>query len=174
MVLLEALRAQSQVRQAMLLVGAGAVAYTAYTRMVPARVNKEEEDLKKRSATGVHGRASNLDSACAKVPRAECDSACLSLFFRLAALPAVDPLKRKVAVDGEFLRRLRRLLRIVLPSWRCKEAFILALHTSFLVSRTLLSIYVAKLDGAIVKSIVDRKLRLFVLLMAKVSRHAHM
>jgi ATP-binding cassette subfamily D (ALD) protein 1 len=85
----------------------------------------------------------------------------------LDSLPAVDPAKRKVAVNGEFLRRLRCLLAIVLPTWRCKEAFILALHTSFLISRTLLSIYVAKLDGAIVKSIVDRKLRLFIFLMAK-------
>jgi len=85
---------------------------------------------------------------------------------RLDALPK-DPLKRKVAVDGEFLRRLRKLLAIVLPSMHCKEFLILALHTSFLVSRTLVSIYVAKLDGSIVKSIVDRKLKLFVWLMCK-------
>jgi ATP-binding cassette subfamily D (ALD) protein 2 len=70
-------------------------------------------------------------------------------------------------VDAEFIRRLRKLLAIVLPNMRCKEFLILALHTSFLVSRTLVSIYVAKLDGSIVKSIVDRKLKLFVWLMCK-------
>jgi ABC-type uncharacterized transport system fused permease/ATPase subunit len=59
------------------------------------------------------------------------------------------------------------LLTIVLPNLRCKEFFILCLHTSFLVSRTLVSIYVAQLDGSIVKSIVDRKLKLFIWLMSK-------
>ena len=54
-----------------------------------------------------------------------------------------------------------------MPGVRTKEFFILCLHTMFLVSRTLVSIYVARLDGAIVKSIVDRKLKLFVWLMCK-------
>jgi ATP-binding cassette subfamily D (ALD) protein 2 len=54
-----------------------------------------------------------------------------------------------------------------MPGVRTKEFFILCLHTMFLISRTLVSIYVARLDGAIVKSIVDRKLRLFVWLMCK-------
>jgi len=74
---------------------------------------------------------------------------------------------KKVTVDKEFLRRLRYLLSIVLPGVRTKEFFILGLHTFFLVSRTLVSIYVARLDGSIVKSIVDRKLKLFIWLMCK-------
>jgi hypothetical protein len=72
-----------------------------------------------------------------------------------------------VLVAAVCLQRLRTLLGIVLPSMRCKEFFILCLHTLFLVSRTLVSIYVAQLDGSIVKSIVDRKLKLFLFLMCK-------
>ncbi|KJE89093.1 hypothetical protein, variant [Capsaspora owczarzaki ATCC 30864] len=69
--------------------------------------------------------------------------------------------KNRVAVNSEFFRRLQYLLRIVLPGWRSKEAMLLLLHSSFLVVRTFLSLYVASLDGAIVKSIVEREGRQF-------------
>lgn len=61
-----------------------------------------------------------------------------------------------MALDKAFLQQLRFLLGIVLPGVRSKEFLLLALHTGFLVSRTFLSIYVALLDGLIVKSLVDR------------------
>lgn len=65
--------------------------------------------------------------------------------------------KAKVAVNKEFFIRLKYLVKIVLPSWKSKEALLLLLHSSFLVVRTFLSLYVASLDGAIVKSIVQRE-----------------
>jgi hypothetical protein len=50
--LLETLRAQSRIRQAILLAGAGSAAYYAYKRVVAGnRTNKEEEELKKRYVT---------------------------------------------------------------------------------------------------------------------------
>ncbi|BGP17059.1 hypothetical protein JCM10213_000303 [Rhodosporidiobolus nylandii] len=60
----------------------------------------------------------------------------------------------RVEVDALFFRRLSVLLRIVLPSFRSKEVSILLLHTFFLVLRTLLSLYVASLDGSIVSALV--------------------
>ncbi|KAJ9098758.1 hypothetical protein QFC21_004406 [Naganishia friedmannii] len=62
--------------------------------------------------------------------------------------------KPKIQIDSIFYARLVRLLRIVIPGWRSKEAFMLALHSVFLVCRTLLSLYVADLDGRIVASLV--------------------
>jgi hypothetical protein len=59
-----------------------------------------------------------------------------------------------IQVDAVFYARLAKLLRIVIPSWRSKEAGLLVLHSSFLVFRTLLSLYVADLDGKIVSSLV--------------------
>lgn len=46
-----------------------------------------------------------------------------------------------------FHIRLKRLIRIVIPSLKSKEAAMLALHSAFLVGRTGLSLYVADLDG---------------------------
>lgn len=49
--------------------------------------------------------------------------------------------------DPLFHVKFKRLLRIVIPSLRSREAAMLALHSFFLVARTGLSLYVAELDG---------------------------
>ena len=53
-----------------------------------------------------------------------------------------------------FYERLRALLRIVIPEVKSREAGLLAIHTSFLVFRTMLSLYVADLDGKSVLSVL--------------------
>jgi len=68
-----------------------------------------------------------------------------------------------VAVNGEFVKRLLKLLKIVIPGFNSKEFLLLFMHTCFLVSRTVVSVYVARLDGSIVKSIVDRNGPVFAL-----------
>ncbi|KAN0100868.1 ABC transporter transmembrane region 2 domain containing protein [Tylopilus felleus] len=60
----------------------------------------------------------------------------------------------RVAVDALFYQRLRVILRIVIPSIRSKEALLLVMHSSLLVLRTAISLYVAALDGKIVASLV--------------------
>lgn len=67
---------------------------------------------------------------------------------------ATDKKKKRVELNREFFRSLLRLLRIVVPGWRSKEARLLISHTFFLVVRTLISVKVAAMDGAIVKSLV--------------------
>lgn len=57
---------------------------------------------------------------------------------------------KRVEVDALFFARLKRLLRIVIPSWKSREASLLLIHTCFLIARTILSLYVAALDGSIV------------------------
>ncbi|KAK9446063.1 lipid transporter [Metarhizium brunneum] len=62
--------------------------------------------------------------------------------------------KKKVALDRQFFRSLLRLLKIVVPGWRSTETRMLISHSFFLVLRTLISLRVAEMDGAIVKALV--------------------
>ncbi|WWC68388.1 uncharacterized protein I206_102313 [Kwoniella pini CBS 10737] len=65
--------------------------------------------------------------------------------------------------DPLFHIRLKKLLRIVIPSLKSREAVMLALHSTFLVIRTGLSLYVAELDGRIVSSLVTAQPTLFLM-----------
>lgn len=66
-----------------------------------------------------------------------------------------------VGLDMVFLRQLLLLLRIMVPSWKSREAGLLAGATLTLLARTFLSVYVATLEGQIVKRIVLRDVKGF-------------
>lgn len=74
-----------------------------------------------------------------------------------------DRSRKKVEVNREFFRNLLRLLKVVVPGWRSKEMRLLVGHSVFLVLRTLLSLYVAELDGRLVSNLVRGKGRDFLL-----------
>ncbi|KAF2154284.1 hypothetical protein K461DRAFT_224198 [Myriangium duriaei CBS 260.36] len=65
--------------------------------------------------------------------------------------------KKRVELNREFFRSLFKLLRICIPGWKSKELRLLISHTIFLVLRTLISLYVAELDGKLVSSLVRGK-----------------
>jgi len=65
--------------------------------------------------------------------------------------------RKKVELNREFLRNLLRLLKIVIPGWKSKELRLLVSHSVFLVLRTMLSLYVAELDGRLVSNLVRGK-----------------
>ncbi|KAK4555710.1 ATP-binding cassette long-chain fatty acid transporter pxa2 [Recurvomyces mirabilis] len=69
--------------------------------------------------------------------------------------------RKKVELNREFFRNLIKLLRICIPGWRSKELRLLASHSVFLVLRTLISLYVAELDGRLVSSLVKGKGKAF-------------
>ncbi|KAK6955493.1 hypothetical protein Daesc_003133 [Daldinia eschscholtzii] len=62
--------------------------------------------------------------------------------------------KKKVELNREFFKSLLKLLKIVVPGVRTKETRLLVSHSFFLVVRTLISLKVAEMDGAIVKALV--------------------
>ncbi|KAF2114639.1 ABC transporter transmembrane region 2-domain-containing protein [Lophiotrema nucula] len=62
--------------------------------------------------------------------------------------------RKKVELNREFFKNLLRLLKIVIPGWRSKEFRLLISHSIFLVFRTMISLYVAELDGRLVSNLV--------------------
>ncbi|KAI8979239.1 ABC transporter transmembrane region 2-domain-containing protein [Mycotypha africana] len=60
-----------------------------------------------------------------------------------------------VGVNKEFRRQLSAIATILFPNYYTKEVFILFLHSIFLILRTYLSVVVARLDGRIVKDLVN-------------------
>lgn len=69
--------------------------------------------------------------------------------------------RKRVEINREFFRNLLRLLKIVIPGWKSKELRLLISHSFFLVVRTLISLYVAELDGKLVSSLVRGKGKAF-------------
>ncbi|KAJ3124384.1 hypothetical protein HK100_011251 [Physocladia obscura] len=74
----------------------------------------------------------------------------------------VEKSPAKVAVDARFLRQLRYILKIAVPQWRSKTVAIVALHTSFLILRTYLSVVVARIDGMIVRDLISSNSKAFI------------
>jgi ATP-binding cassette subfamily D (ALD) long-chain fatty acid import protein len=69
--------------------------------------------------------------------------------------------RKKVELNREFFKNLLRLLKICVPGWKSKEFRLLIGHSVFLVLRTMISLYVAELDGKLVSSLVRGKGRDF-------------
>ncbi|KAG8182196.1 hypothetical protein JTE90_004134 [Oedothorax gibbosus] len=80
---------------------------------------------------------------------------------------SIYDLKNFPAFNKEFLKQLVKLIRIMIPGLWSVEAGLLVLHTISLIIRTFLSIYVAKLEGCVVKYIVRKDLRMFGIQLSK-------
>ncbi|XP_043820870.1 ATP-binding cassette sub-family D member 2 isoform X3 [Dromiciops gliroides] len=78
-----------------------------------------------------------------------------------------DSWKKAPGVNADFFKQLLQLRKILFPKLVTTETGWLCLHSVALISRTFLSIYVAGLDGKIVKSIVEKKPRTFIIKLIK-------
>lgn len=79
-------------------------------------------------------------------------------------------IERKIKQPGlnlEFVLQLKRLVEIMIPKLVCRETGLLSVHTLCLISRTFLSIYVASMEGAIVKYIVRKDVKNFAWMLIK-------
>lgn len=74
---------------------------------------------------------------------------------------------KQPGLNLEFLLQLKRLVMIMIPKLVCRETGLLSVHTLCLISRTFLSIYVAAMEGAIVKYIVRKDVKNFAWMLIK-------
>ena len=70
--------------------------------------------------------------------------------------------RSKGNVDKLFLKRIIRLVKIVIPSWKSREMLNITGLSLVLIARTFLSIYQASINGATVKAIVNLDFKKFI------------
>lgn len=70
-------------------------------------------------------------------------------------------------LNHAFFKQLGVLGKIMIPQTFCYETGLLSVHTICLISRTFLSIYVAALEGALVKFIVRKDVKQFSYILLK-------
>lgn len=64
-------------------------------------------------------------------------------------------------MDKEFFRKAMKLIKIAIPSLYSQETFYLVSLSGLLVLRTIMSIWLAEVQGQIVKAIVGRNVSEF-------------
>lgn len=78
-----------------------------------------------------------------------------------------DDVKATPGVNAVFVKQILELGKIIFPRFLSKELILVCLHSLALISRTFLSIYVARLDGKIAKTIVEKKPKRFIIQLIK-------
>lgn len=81
---------------------------------------------------------------------------CFKKRKRKSRSPHQGERRRTPGVNLEFFKQMKFLLKLMIPTIWSKQIALLVAHTGTLVARTFLSIYVAKLEGKIVKEIVQK------------------
>ncbi len=74
--------------------------------------------------------------------------------------------RNSAAVDKQFLNNLLQLGKIVLPSWRCKSVFLLSTQTTMLISRSYISLRIARKGGEGLQAVMERSWNHFLFVLA--------
>uniref|UniRef100_A0A0K0E1Y7 ABC transporter domain-containing protein n=1 Tax=Strongyloides stercoralis TaxID=6248 RepID=A0A0K0E1Y7_STRER len=78
-----------------------------------------------------------------------------------------NKMNKKKAFNLTFAHQLKYLLKIMIPKFFSKQVGVIGIHSLILIIRTFLTIYVAALEGSIVKSIVQMNIHEFAVKLAK-------
>eukprot|EP00035_Acanthoeca_spectabilis_P033427 m.23582 g.23582 ORF g.23582 m.23582 type:complete len:617 (+) comp5969_c0_seq2:188-2038(+) len=72
------------------------------------------------------------------------------------------PSRQRSGMTAESTARARELLRIMFPRWISGQGALLTAHSLILTTRSMLSLYVAHVNGMMVKAIIDQNANAFV------------
>lgn len=75
--------------------------------------------------------------------------------------------RKSPGINKEFIVQLQKLVKLMIPGIWTKETGLLSMHTLALATRTFLSIYVASMEGQIVKYIVRKDVKNFAIMLLK-------
>ncbi|PNF43877.1 ATP-binding cassette sub-family D member 2 [Cryptotermes secundus] len=75
--------------------------------------------------------------------------------------------RKSPGINKEFIIQLQKLVKLMIPGIWTKEIGLLSMHTLALATRTFLSIYVASMEGQIVKYIVRKDMKNFSIMLLK-------
>jgi ATP-binding cassette subfamily D (ALD) protein 2 len=75
--------------------------------------------------------------------------------------------RKSPGINKEFVIQLQKLVKLMVPGIWTKEIGLLSMHTFALATRTFLSIYVATMEGQIVKYIVRKDVKNFAIMLLK-------
>jgi hypothetical protein len=70
--------------------------------------------------------------------------------------------KKTVGLNQQFLDQIKQLLPVLFPKFFSRTTALMIAHTSCLVARTLASIYLASMDGRIVKALITGRGKQFI------------
>ncbi|XP_067644673.1 ATP-binding cassette sub-family D member 1 [Eurosta solidaginis] len=132
--------------------------------------NKNElEETNKLEYTELNETTLNVDAAAApqKPGDDDVDTKLAEAEKLLVAKQLKNINKLEPGLNKEFIQQLCKLVSIMIPKFVCYETGLLSIHTLCLISRTFLSIYVAALEGEIVKFIVRKDVRQFAIVLLK-------
>jgi ATP-binding cassette subfamily D (ALD) protein 2 len=104
-----------------------------------------------------------------KFSRRKCKSFYLRIYQYSSLVNGLTVKKasKRSALNAKFFQEFQDILKIMVPGWFSREVGIIGIHSAILMSRTFLSIFVAALEGRIIKAIVQKNVSQFSLLMLK-------
>ena len=121
------------------------ISRTVYITLFLALINRLRNAISEQKAASIHATQARLARAGSSSTISE----------------AAAKARKRGELNSDFFKNLWRLLKIVIPGWKSKELRLVISHSFFLVIRTLLSLYVAELDGKLVSSLIRGKGKAF-------------